>query len=284
MLTSIVFLLGLLVGSFLNVVIHRLPLMLQREWQGTASASPRYDLILPASHCSHCLQALRLWHNIPLLSYLLLRGRCAYCRAAISFRYPAVELLAGLSGVLLVMMIDGGNSGVFGLLDFVGLAALLLLLWCLIALAVIDLEQLLLPDSITLPLLWLGLLVHAFAITHDLGLVVSIQDAVIGAAAGYLLLWSVYWLFRLLTGKEGMGYGDFKLLAAIGAWLGWQGLLPVVLVSSLVGMAVGILLNLVRGRDWNTPLPYGVFLAAAGYLCLLGYLLGWELLRWEQGV
>lgn len=267
-LITSVFLLGLLVGSFLNVVIHRLPLMWEREWQGTAAAAPRFNLLLPASHCPHCQRPLRLWHNIPLLSYLLLRGRCAFCKVAISIRYPVVELLSGLGAASLVLTMGAGDVG-----NAFGLAAAMLLLWALIALAVIDLERQLLPDCITLPLLWLGLLVHAIGLGFESlhgGLQgVTLQDAVLGAAAGYLLLWLVYWLFRLLTGKEGMGYGDFKLLAALGAWFGWQGLLPIVLLSSLTGAGVGIFLTLIRGRDWNAPLPYGVFLAAAGYLVLV---------------
>ena len=272
MLIVSVFLLGLIVGSFLNVVIHRLPLMWEREWQGTATSAPPFNLLLPASHCPRCQQPLRLWHNIPLLSYLLLRGRCAFCKAAISMRYPVVELLGGLGASALVLNMDAGPSDISSLLS---LAALLLFVWALITLAVIDLERQLLPDCITLPLLWLGLLVHGFELgagslsSQDALRDVSLQDAVIGAAAGYLLLWLVYWLFRLLTGKEGMGYGDFKLLAALAAWLGWQALLPLILISSLAGAGVGIFLTLMRGRDWNAPLPYGVFLAAAGYLVLL---------------
>lgn len=258
---GLVILLGLIIGSFLNVVIYRLPLMLEHEDRAacaellghTPEIQPRFNLVLPRSHCPQCQHPIGAIENVPLLSYLLQRGRCRHCGAAIAARYPLVELLSAvLSGIV---------AWHFGFTPqaFAGL----LLTWTLVALSVIDLEHLLLPDRLTLPLLWLGL---GFA----LGTVfVDLHSSVIGAMAGYASLWSVYHLFRLITGKEGMGYGDFKLLAALGAWLGWQQLLTIVLLASLVGVAVGIGLVVLRGRDHRIPLPFGPFLAAAGWLALL---------------
>src|SRR5690606_2198008 len=246
------FVLGLLVGSFLNVVILRLPRMLEREWRTqcrelleSAAASPapaeRFDLLWPPSHCPDCGHRLRPWENIPLVSYLFLRGRCSGCGARISPRYPLIELITAV--------LSAGVAWHFGY----GLAALagLVLTWALLALSVIDLEQQILPDVITLPLLWLGLLLSLTGVFSDP------QASIIGAAAGYLCLWAIYHGFRLLTGKEGMGYGDFKLLAMLGAWLGWQVLPVIILLSSLTGAVVGIAMVLALGRDRNVPIPFG---------------------------
>jgi leader peptidase (prepilin peptidase)/N-methyltransferase len=259
---AIALLLGLVVGSFLNVVILRLPKMMSRSWQADCcdlleidnkEADTPFNLIVPRSHCPACNHEIRPWENIPLLSYLWLRGRCSVCRAAISFRYPLVELLTGLLTAYFVFHFGPTVEGFIALL----------LLWGLIALTVIDIDTQLLPDNITLPLLWLGLIVNTN------GLFVPLTDAVYGAIAGYLVLWSVYWLFKLLTKKEGMGYGDFKLLAALGAWLGWQALPMIILLSSFVGAAIGIAGILILGRDKNIPIPFGPYLAIAGLITLL---------------
>ncbi|MFN3716631.1 MAG: prepilin peptidase [Thiobacillus sp.] len=257
---GLVFLLGLLVGSFLNVVIHRLPKMMEAEWQAQcaelrgeepAMAAP-YNLATPRSACPACGHRLTALENIPILSWLALRGRCASCGAAISKRYPLVELLTGLLSAAVAWK-WGGSLETLGALCLV---------WTLIALAFIDFDTTLLPDSLTLPLLWLGLLFNLY------GHFTQLQDAVIGAAAGYLVLWSVYWLFKLVTGKEGMGYGDFKLLAAIGAWLGWQMLPVTILFSSVVGAAVGIAMVLLVKHDRREPIPFGPYLAGGGLIAL----------------
>ncbi|WP_374265058.1 A24 family peptidase [Zoogloea sp.] len=253
-------LLGLFIGSFLNVVIHRLPVMMEREWQAEAASlrgeeaieTPRFNLATPRSRCPHCGHPIGALENIPVVSYLLLRGRCRHCSGPISARYPLIELLcAALSGVAAF------HFG-FG----VAAAGALVFIWAMIALCFIDLDTQLLPDSITLPLLWLGLLLNLGGTYTDL------PSAVIGAAAGYLSLWSVFWLFKLATGKEGMGYGDFKLLAAIGAWLGWQVLPLTILLSSLVGAVVGIALIVLRQHGREIPIPFGPYLGAAGLLAL----------------
>jgi leader peptidase (prepilin peptidase) / N-methyltransferase len=254
-------LLGLCVGSFLNVVIHRLPKMMERQWRAEcaelsgqeAPAAERYNLVVPRSACPSCKRPISALENIPLLSWLMLRGRCAGCKTAISPRYPAVEALcAALSAYV---------AWHFGF----GLAAIgaLLFTWAMIALTFIDLDTFYLPDSITLPLLWLGLLFNI------VGTYTPLAGAVIGAAAGYLSLWSVYWIFKWATGKEGMGYGDFKLLAAIGAWLGWQMLPLTILLSSLVGAVIGIGLIVFAGRGRSVPIPFGPYLAIAGMIALL---------------
>lgn len=264
-------LLGLVVGSFLNVVIHRLPRMLERDWRRQShevlhpgepapDPGPPFDLMRPRSACPACKAQIKAWHNIPVLSYLALGGRCAACGMRISARYPLVEAFTALVSALVAVR--------FGL-TLEGTGALLLC-WSLIALAVIDLDHQILPDIITLPLLWLGVLV---AIVGDRGgghqVLAGLESSVIGAMAGYLSLWLVYHGFRLATGKEGMGYGDFKLLAALGAWLGWQALPLLILLSALVGALVGITLIIVRGRDRQLPLPFGPYLAAAGFVALL---------------
>lgn len=252
--------LGLMIGSFLNVVIYRLPEMMKRNWlqqcaelQGeTAQALPEFNLLTPRSTCMHCGHKITVWENIPIISYLFLRGRCSQCHARISLRYPMVEAVTAIS--------SGFVAWHFGY-GFVALAALIFV-WALIALAVIDLDTQLLPDDITLPLLWIGLLVN---INHGF---TDIQSAVIGAIAGYLSLWSIYWCFKLITGKEGMGYGDFKLLAAIGAWLGWSMLPLVILFSSLVGALVGIGLILAAKLNKSIPIPFGPYLVGGALIAL----------------
>ncbi len=253
--------LGLLVGSFLNVVIHRLPKMMEHEWHDQCralneEASPpaaAYNLFVPRSACPSCGHPIGAAENIPVVSWLALRGRCRYCQAAISRRYPVVEALTSI--------LSGYVAWHFGF----GMATLAALsfTWALVALTFIDFDTQLLPDGITQPLLWLGLLIN-FG-----GLFTPLESALIGAVAGYLALWSVYWLFKLATKKEGMGYGDFKLLAAIGAWLGWQMLPLVILLSSIVGAAVGISLILFAGRGRQAPIPFGPYLAGGGLIALL---------------
>jgi leader peptidase (prepilin peptidase)/N-methyltransferase len=258
-------LLGLIVGSFLNVVIYRLPLILDRQWRAECAQSEteqpaRFNLIVPRSACPSCHRTIRAIHNIPVLSFVLLRGRCAYCQARISLRYPAIELLTGALTALVAARFGLQASSVCALL----------VTWFLIALAFIDLDHQLLPDSLTLPLLWLGLLASLTGWSSmGSNLPVGPVSAISGAAAGYLSLWLIYHAFRLLTGKEGMGYGDFKLLAALGAWLGVQMLLPIVLLSALVGALVGMTLILLRRQDRGTPIPFGPFLAAAGWLAMM---------------
>lgn len=252
---------GLLVGSFLNVVIHRLPRMMEARWAAEAAeiegreppeGGTPFNLVVPRSRCPHCGHAITALENIPILSWLWLRGRCAQCKARISARYPLIEALTGL--------LAGAAIWHYGL-TLPGLAAIGLC-FALVTLAFIDLDTQLLPDDITLPLLWAGLLVNL------VGGFVPLQDAVIGAMAGYLLLWTIYWIFRLLTGKEGMGYGDFKLLAALGAWFGWQSIPAIMLMSSLVGALVGVSLMVLRSHGRETPIPFGPYLAGAGLLVL----------------
>jgi len=257
--------LGLLVGSFLNVVSNRLPVILEREWKRECSellglnnqtldkAKARFNLITPGSHCPHCGHKITALENIPLVSYVALGGKCSQCGNAISLQYPAVEATSGLLSLVIAWH--------FGF-SWQALAALLLT-WALIALSVIDLKSKLLPDIITLTFLWLGLILSMLGIFTDL------QSSVLGAVAGYLSLWAVYQLFRLITGKEGMGYGDFKLLAMLGAWLGWQLLPVIILLSSLVGTLVGASLIILKHLDRNIPIPFGPYLAVAGWIALL---------------
>ena len=271
-----VFALSLLVGSFLNVVIHRLPIMMEREWKAqaaeilggsaeSASASPaasgvpaRYNLMVPRSACPHCGKEITALQNIPVVSYLMLKGRCSGCKAPISARYPIVEFAtAALSAVV---------AWRFGFTIFT--MGALVLTWMLVAMTCIDIDHQVLPDSLTLPLMWLGLLFSLFAMP-DAPLPVRTENSVIVAAAGYLSLWLVYQLFKLATGKEGMGYGDFKLLAALGAWLGWKMLPLVILLSAVTGAVVGILMIVLRGRDRQIPIPFGPYLAAAGWIALM---------------
>lgn len=272
-------LLGLIVGSFLNVVIHRLPLMMEREWRtqcaellghqpAADSEQPALSLWRPRSRCPHCGHLISAVENIPLLSYLLQRGRCAHCNAPISIQYPLVEAVSGLLAGVVAWKLGFGWPA----------AAALIFTWTLLTASVIDFRHQLLPDDLTLPLLWLGLGVALFGLFADL------PSAVIGAMAGYLALWLVYQAFRLLTGKEGMGFGDFKLLAALGAWAGWPYLITIIILSSLVGAAFGLALILLRQRDCQIPMPFGPFLAAAGWIALLwGESINTTYLRWLGG-
>ena len=253
---------GLLIGSFLNVVILRLPKMMEARWHSECRellgqqsdadepAATGFNIAYPASHCPSCGHELRWWENLPLVSYALLRGRCSSCKTRISPQYPLVEAAAAGLAVLAASSVTWGWPLLFALI----------LIWALLTLAVIDLNTMLLPDQVTLPLLWLGLLVNVG------GMFTNLSDAVIGAAIGYLVLWTIYQGFKLLTGKEGMGFGDFKLLAALGAWMGWQALPGIILMSSLVGAIVGISLMLLRKKDGNMAIPFGPYLAAAGVI------------------
>jgi leader peptidase (prepilin peptidase)/N-methyltransferase len=271
---SAVLVLGLLVGSFLNVVIYRVPVMLEREWRAqcvelaqaeglpavAVATGPKFNLIVPRSTCPKCRAPITALQNIPVLSYLALRGRCANCGAPISARYPLIEALTGVLSGLVAWKFGYGAPAL----------AALVLTWFLIALTFIDVDTQLLPDSMTLPLVWLGLATSAFlAAEPRLTLPVDLHDSVVGALAGYLSLWSIYHLFRLLTGKEGMGYGDFKLLAAIGAFLGWRMLLPTVLGAAAVGAVVGIAILGLKGKGRNVPIAFGPFLSASGWLMLM---------------
>jgi len=251
---------GLIVGSFLNVLIHRLPKMMQAEWEVQCAELrnepvhevPRYNLMVPRSACPECHHSITAIENIPVLSWLMLRGKCSACSAAISSRYPIVELLTGILSAAVAWKF-GWTWQALGALVFV---------WALIGLAFIDFDTSLLPDSLTLPLIWLGLLFNLNASF------VPLSSAVIGAVTGYLILWSIYWLFKFVTGKEGMGYGDFKLLAAIGAWLGWE-LLPItILLSSVVGAVVGIIMIVLIKHDRRVPIPFGPYLAGGGLVAL----------------
>ena len=257
-----VFVLGLLVGSFLNVLVYRLPIMMFAEWRVQARAfldlpeepvERVFNLMWPRSECPHCGHTIRAWHNLPVLGWLLLRARCADCRQPISARYPLVELATGF--------ISGGLAWYLGAGPTLWL--MLLLSWALLAMSLIDFDHHLLPDSLVLPLLWVGLVANAFEVFTTL------ESALWGAVAGYLSLWSVYWLFRLLTGREGMGHGDFKLLALLGAWGGWQILPLVQLMSSVLGAVLGSLWLRWRGATSGTPIPFGPFLSLSGWVALL---------------
>lgn len=253
--------LGLLIGSFLNVVIHRIPKMMQRESDNYVASesgrelphTDRYNLILPRSACPHCGHQITALENIPVLSYLLIGGKCTGCKAPISARYPIVELLTGLLSGFMIWHFGSGTAGLSSVL----------FVWLLVAMTFIDADTQLLPDDLTYPLLWCGLLVNLN------GTFTSLSSAVIGAIAGYLSLWSIYWLFKLTTGKEGMGYGDFKLLAALGAWMGWTMLPVIILLSSVVGALVGITMMVFANMSKNNPIPFGPYLAAAGLIALL---------------
>ncbi len=259
-------LVGLIVGSFLNVVIHRLPIVLQRQWQQeyaelagvpdvSAAASETFNLVWPGSRCPHCGHHIRAFENIPVVSFLWLKGKCAACAAPISWRYPLVEILTAT--------LTAAVAWHFGF-TFAAVAVIFLT-WGLIALTFIDIDQQLLPDVITLPFLWLGLVLNSFDLLPYNGL----ASAVIGAAVGYLTLWLIFHVFKLLTGKDGMGYGDFKLLALFGAWFGWQALPLVILLSSIVGAIAGLSFILIAGRDRSLPIPFGPFLCAAGWIAAL---------------
>jgi leader peptidase (prepilin peptidase)/N-methyltransferase len=264
---------GLLIGSFLNVVVHRLPIMRQREIdnyiadkEGKPLPFPeRYNLMVPRSACPHCGHQITALENIPIVSWLFLRGKCSACKAPISPRYPIVEAVTGLLSAALIWHFGSG---------WLGLASLVFA-YFLVAMTLIDYDTKTLPDDLTFPLLWLGLLINLD------GTIVPLRDAVIGAMAGYMALWAVYWLFKLATGKEGMGYGDFKLLAALGAWMGWAMLPTIIILSSVVGAIVGISLIVFARRDRNNPIPFGPYLAAAGMIALL---YGIPLTRYAQGL
>jgi leader peptidase (prepilin peptidase)/N-methyltransferase len=254
--------LGLLVGSFLNVVVYRLPKMMIRDWKAQARdvlelpAEPQtepFNLILPHSRCPHCSHKILAWENVPVVSYLALRGKCSSCKAPISKRYPLVELACGLFTAFVAWHFGFGWQA----------GAAMVLTWGLLSMSLIDADHQLLPDAIVLPLLWLGLIVNTF------GLFASLHDALWGAVAGYLVLWVVFWLFKLVTGKEGMGYGDFKLLAMLGAWGGWQILPLTILLSSVVGAVLGLILLRLRNVETSTPIPFGPYLAIAGWIALL---------------
>ena len=280
-----VFVLSLLIGSFLNVVIHRLPIMLDREWRQQSAEllaspsmetaisatpspaavldtrgvkQPKYNLVVPRSACPHCNAPITAAQNIPVVSWLVLGGKCAQCKAPISIRYPVIELSTALFSALVAWK--------FGFVWYT--AAALLLTWTLIALSAIDVDHQILPDNMTLPLVWLGLLL-SLAADFSSPLPVDSRSAIIGGAAGYLSLWLVYHLFKLVTGKEGMGFGDFKLFAVFGAWLGWKMLPLIILLSAFTGAVVGLTLILARGRDRNIPIPFGPYLAAAGWIALM---------------
>jgi leader peptidase (prepilin peptidase)/N-methyltransferase len=254
--------LGLLVGSFLNVVVYRLPIMLMRDWKAQSremlelppeQPAETFNLLLPHSRCPHCSHKIHPWENLPVISYLVLGGKCSSCKAPISKRYPLVELTCGLLSAFIAWHFGFGWQA----------GAMLMLSWGLLAMSLIDADHQLLPDAIVLPLLWMGLIVNAF------GLFTSLTDALWGAVAGYLVLWLVFWLFKLVTGKEGMGYGDFKLLAMLGAWGGWQILPLTILLSSLVGAVLGLIMLRLRNVETSTPIPFGPYLAIAGWIALL---------------
>ena len=279
-LPVIVLILSLLIGSFLNVVILRYPIMLFRSWlidskdlrenlpehDALKNLDSPYTLSKPASHCPRCHSPVKAWQNIPIISYLLLKGKCSGCaehgkKTKISIRYPLVELATGLLSLALLVKFPLS----------IQLAAMLVFTWSLVAMSMIDIDHQILPDAMTLSLMWLGLILNIN------GTFVDLESAVIGAMAGYLSLWSVFWLFKLATGKDGMGYGDFKLLAALGAWFGWQFLPMIILLSSLVGAVVGIAGILIMGRDKNIPIPFGPYLAAAGWIAAMW---GTEIMDW----
>jgi len=264
------FLFALLVGSFLNVVIHRLPIMMEREWRDQCAelaASPaselpegRFDLVAPRSRCPSCGTQITALQNIPVLSYLWLRGKCAHCGVQIPVRYPAIELLTAIATALAGWRFGFGWEA----------AAAVLMTWALIATSFIDIDHQIIPDSISLPLVWIGLGLSLFhPIDGAETLFIDPRTSIVGALAGYLSLWSVYHVFRLVTGKEGMGYGDFKLLAALGAWLGWQLLPMIILLSAVVGAVIGISMIVIRRHDRNVPIPFGPYLAAAGWVAML---------------
>lgn len=267
---AIVFAFALLIGSFLNVVVYRLPVMMEREWReqcaelqeapATELPEGKFNLVVPRSRCPSCGEQIRSWQNVPVVSYLALGGKCAACKTSISPRYPVVEFVtAALCAV---------SAWHFGFSAESIMAIVMTLM--LVPITLIDADHQLIPDSIVLPLMWIGL---AMSLWHPMPgattLFIAPDQAIVGALAGYLSLWSVYWLFKLATGKEGMGYGDFKLLAALGAWLGWQSLPTIILMSAVVGATFGIAMILLRGRDRSVPMPFGPFLAAAGWITML---------------
>ena len=268
---AVVFAFCLVVGSFLNVVIYRLPVMMEREWREQCremAKSPavadvpeeRFDLVVPRSRCPSCGTLITAWQNIPVISYLFLKGKCAKCGESISARYPLVEMMTAVLAALCAWRFGAGWEAVMAII----------MTLALVPIAMIDADTQLIPDSIVLPLMWIGL---AMSLYHPMAgadaLFIAPQDAIVGAMAGYLSLWSIYWLFKLVTGKEGMGYGDFKLLAALGAWLGWQQLPMIILMSAVVGAVVGIAMMVFRKHERSIPIPFGPYLAAAGWIAML---------------
>ncbi|MGX9461534.1 prepilin peptidase [Shewanella sp. A14] len=283
---TISFVFAATIGSFINVVIHRLPVMMKREWQSECNFylneyhpdivkqvgnerlnkaidpyPAKYNLVVPGSACPKCKANIKPWHNLPIWGWLSLRGKCANCKTAISVRYPIIELLTGI--LIATLAWHFGPTWQFFYAS--------ILTFFLVALTGIDLDEMLLPDQLTLPILWLGIMINLK------GIYASPEDAIIGAAAGYLSLWSVFWLFKLVTGKEGMGYGDFKLLAVFGAWLGWQMLPLIILLSSLVGAVVGITMIIAKKLNKGNPIPFGPYIAAAGWIALIW---GQDILNW----
>jgi len=268
---GVVFAFALVIGSFLNVVIHRLPLMMERDWREQCEElcktppeqelpQGRFDLVVPRSRCPSCGHMIAAWQNIPVVSYLLLGGQCANCKESISARYPSVELMTGIMAAICAWQFGVGIEAVMAII----------LTLTLIPISMIDADTQLIPDSIVLPLMWLGLAMSLFhPVTGSETLFIAPRDAIVGAMAGYLSLWAVYQAFKLVTGKEGMGYGDFKLLAALGAWLGWQQLPMIILMSALVGAIVGISLMVFKRHDRSVPIPFGPYLAAAGWISMI---------------
>lgn len=267
---AVTFAVALLIGSFLNVVIHRLPMMMEREWREqcdeiakTPSANlptGRFDLVFPRSHCPSCEKKITAWQNVPILSYLLLGGQCANCKKPISVRYPLVEILTAVLAALVAYRFGFGWEALMAIL----------MTFALVSISMIDFDHQLIPDSIVLPLVWVGLAMSLFhPMSGSEALFVAPKDSIVGAMAGYLSLWSIYQLFKMATGKEGMGYGDFKLLAALGAWLGWQVLPIIILMSAAVGAITGVAFVVFRRHDRNLPIPFGPYLAAAGWITML---------------
>ena len=268
---AVVFAFCLIIGSFLNVVIYRLPIMMEREWREqceemaksptvTEVPEERFDLVVPRSRCPSCGQLIKAWQNIPVVSYLLLGGKCSNCKESISARYPVVEMMTAILAALCAWRFGAGPEAIMAIV----------LTLALVPVAMIDADTQLIPDSIVLPLMWIGL---AMSLYHPIAgaetLFISPRDAIVGAMAGYLSLWSIYWLFKLVTGKEGMGYGDFKLLAALGAWLGWQHLHIIILMSAVVGAIVGLAMMAFRRHERSVPIPFGPYLAAAGWITMM---------------
>jgi len=274
-LIATLFLLGLIIGSFLNVVIYRLPIMMEHDWRVQCCEllnipnkvdNQLLGLIKPRSHCPHCKHLIRAWENIPVFSYLVLKGKCSACNKPISPRYPFIELLTGILTAIIAWRFGYGMQTLFAIF----------LTWALICLSMIDIERQLLPDDITLPFLWLGLACNLF-----FGLFTNIYSSLLGAMLGYGTLWFVFKFFKLITGKEGMGYGDFKLLALFGAWLGWEMLPFIVLASSVAGAIVGVSLIVFHSRDKNLPIPFGPYIAVAGWIALVwGDVIMHSYLRW----
>ena len=277
---AVCFVVALLVGSFLNVVIYRLPIMMERDWRAqcdklNATPAPdlpqgRFDLVAPGSNCPSCGHKITAMQNIPVISFVVLGGKCASCKSRISVRYPAIELLAGIASALVAWRFGFGWEAIAGIA----------FTWTLIAISAIDIDHQIIPDSISLPLIWAGLFLSLFYPQPGADILfIQPKAAIAGALAGYLSLWSIYHLFRLITGKEGMGYGDFKLLAALGAWLGWQMLPLIILLSAVVGAASGLMMIVFKRHERSVPIPFGPYLAAAGWVAMMWgpAIIGWYL-------